>query len=182
MTYEVVRHSPSTRPGESQTLPRFRYPDRARPPPRNSIPSRHRARWVRNCWQSRYPLPLPNRHSHEDLVCPSQSPCLLAPLQTCPADSLPAQEPESQGLPLPHSTRSVLRRRVSLSRAPQLEEVPPRWASAIPESSPRAPKDRCSAIGSCGAGATTSLCPMLRSPILRMELASTLGGGSTTEA
>ena len=47
------------------------------------------------------------------------------------------------------------------------------------------PKDaavRCSLTDNRGAGATTSLCPMLMSPTLRLAAASILGGGATTEA
>jgi hypothetical protein len=40
---------------------------------------------------------------------------------------------------------------------------------------------RCSPMGKAGAGATTALWPMLISPNRRTELASTLGGGATTD-
>src|SRR5882762_9633040 len=39
----------------------------------------------------------------------------------------------------------------------------------------------CSPTGRRGAGATTSLCPILISPTLRLEEASILGAGATTE-
>ena len=41
------------------------------------------------------------------------------------------------------------------------------------------PNERCSATGNCGAGATTLVWPMFKSPHLRVEADSTLGGGST---
>jgi hypothetical protein len=40
----------------------------------------------------------------------------------------------------------------------------------------------CSSIGKAGAGATTSLCPMLMSLALRVLVSSTVGGGAMTVA
>src|ERR1700687_404128 len=56
------------------------------------------------------------------------------------------------------------------------EPAPPSVAADLPAAA------YCSATGNSGAGATTAECPMLMSPKLRCEAASTLGGGSTIAA
>ena len=69
---------------------------------------------------------------------------------------------------------SVLTRRARAAvRSPASERLL-RWRLRAPG------KARCSSRESCGAGAITELCPMLRSPRRRVESAATAGGGAIT--